>query len=249
MINYGYAFNGRGEQVYYGIPFFTAFNKENGEQIFSHTLNEKKNPILNFNIEGEDVLLVFYDKIIKHSLPDGSQIFEKTTHNNDKKNPLLDYKIMNDYLLLIFKDRIIKYSLLDGSQIFEKTINNNELVELQSFVGNNVYIDGTSSMTNLIFSDVSKSYITTSKGNVLIFDDELNIVRDIDISQLFKAYMRINDYKLINKGNQSIVLDADNNKVAELDITSDSFLKGNKIYNIRGKSLFEIDLTNLIEKQ
>ena len=210
MINYGYAFSGRGEQIYCGTPFFSAFNKENGELIFSHTFNEKKNPIL-------------------------------------------DFKIENDHIVLIFKDRIIKCSLFDGSIIFETSINSNEFGELQRFVGNHIYIDETnSSLTNLLLSDVSKSYITTSKDNVLIFDAEFNVVGDFNSNQLYRTYAYLKeDYKLVVKGkdNQKIVIDADNKKIAELDITHVSFMVGNKLYSMQDKSFFEIDLTNLRDKR
>jgi len=176
MINYGYAFMGVGQfnygyatmgvindghafrddrQIYYGTPFFAAFNKDDGKQVFCSMFDHKKNPILDFKIEA-------------------------------------------DGLLLIFKDRIIKLSLSDGSQIFEKTINNDVLREL------NVVIDS--------------------------------------------HHMRIGDYKLVRKDNQTIVLDADNNKVAEMEIARDSFLRGNKLYSIGEKSVFEIDMTNLFQR-
>ncbi len=203
MINNGYAFMGN-RQLDFGTPFFAAFNKENGEQIFFHTINTQKNPIL-------------------------------------------DFKIENDNVLLVFKDRIVKYSLLDGSQILEKSINNKEFGELKYFVGDRIYVEtANSSLTNLSISDTSKNYILTSNGKILTLDFELNIDDNIDLDRLYVGYLRIKDYKFVAKNNQTLVLDADNNKIAEMDITPQSVLIGNKIYSIREKSFFEIDLTNLI---
>ena len=206
LVNYGYAYMGF-RQLDYGTPFFAAFNKKNGEQIFFTTIHLQKNPIL-------------------------------------------DFKIVNDHILLLFKDRIMKCSLIDGSIICEKTIDNEVSGELEGFIGNRVYIDATNStLTNLVLSDISKKYVITNK-NVLIFDVELNIVGEIDMNQLYSARMRIDDYYLIvTKDDKSFILNANNEKVAEIDIALKPVLIGNKIYSIHERSFYEIDLTNLIERK
>jgi outer membrane protein assembly factor BamB len=206
MINYGYAFMGN-RQINFGTPFFAAFNKENGEQVFFHTFD------------------------------------------NNRKNPILDFKIENNHVWLIFKDKVMKCSLLDGFMIFETLINSNNFGELRLFADNRIYVDaGNSSLTSLLLSNTSQNHIFSNKRKVLIFDAELNIVGDIDEDQLYFVYQATDDYKLATKDNQTVVLDADNNKVAEIDITRRTFLVGNKLYGIREKSLFEIDVTNLIEQ-
>lgn len=174
MINYGYAFKGIGLSSYgvsydgynrmelrqwkspvnYGTPFFAAFNKENGEQIFCTTL--------------------------------------------DKESPIFDFMIEDDNLLLVLNDRIVKFSISDGGKIFEKIMNNDEL---ESFIDDYIHIDGG----------------------------------------------KIGDYKLAFKNNQTIIVDADNKKVAELYIARKAVLIGNKLYTIQEESFLEIDVTNLIK--
>ena len=202
MINYGYAFR-RINPISYGTPFFAAFDKETGKQIFLSTINTTKNPILDFIIE-------------------------------------------DDILLLVFKDRIMKYS---GGQILEKPINEKEFGELISFVGNRAYIDGeNSSITSLIHTDISKNYIITNTNKILIVDDNLNIIGDGDVSQLYVAHLRIGNYVFVTKDNQTFILDSNDNKVAEIDIALKPILIGNKIYSVQENSFFEIDADNLIER-
>ena len=205
MINYGYASMNNG-QFSYGTPFFAAYDKENGAQVFLSTINITRNPII-------------------------------------------DFKILEDCVLLVFRDRIIKYSLLDGAQILEKMININELGRLTGFVGNNrVYIDAeNSSLANLTLSDISKSYILTSNNQVLIVDDELNIVGDIGTDQFYIANRRIDDFLFVTKDNKTFILDADNKKVAEIDMELKPVWIGDKLYSVRENSFFEIDVANLIE--
>ena len=203
MINYGYAFM-YARQIDYGTPFFAAFDKETGKQIFCTTL--------------------------------------------DKKNPIFGFKIKDDDLLLVLKDRIIKLSMSDGSKIFEKTMDDNKSGELEGFVGRHVYIDGANStLTNLLLSDTSKNYIVTSK-KIFICNEKFYVIGDIDRDQLYFAYKKIGDYKLVVKDNKTIVLDVDNKKVAELDITQKTTLIGNKLYSVQEKSFLEIDLTDLFDR-
>ena len=204
MLNYGYAFQYSLEPFNHGTPFFAAFDKENGEQKFLSIINIQKNPILDFIIE-------------------------------------------NEYLLLVFKDRLMKYSLSDGAQILDKTVDNKELGELRGFVGNRVYIEGANStLANLTLSDISKNYIITSANKILIIDDELNIVGETDVNQLYTARLRIDDYLIVTKDNKTFILDADNKKIAEIDIALKPVLIGSKLYSIQENSFFEIDLENII---
>lgn len=204
MVNHGYAFKNQ-RLIDYGTPFFASFSKENGEKLFFQTFNTKKNPIY-------------------------------------------DFKILNNYLLLLFRDKIVRCSLIDGSTIFEMGINYHELGELKRFVGNNIYIDApNSSLTNLVLSDISKQFVFTSNDKVLIFDSKLDIVGYIDLKRLYVALMKLQDFKLVVNEYQTIILNADNKKVVEMDITLKSaVLIGNKLYSIQNNSFFEIDLTNLI---
>ena len=205
MLNYGYASNGS-RSIFYGTPFFATFNKENGEQKFLSTINITKNPIL-------------------------------------------DFKIKDDVLLLVFKDRIMKYSLFNGSQIIEKIIDNKELGELYGFVGNRTYIDaGNSILANLVLTDISKNFILTRNDKILITDNELNVVGEIDVNQLYTARLKVDDYLIITKDKKTFILNNNNEKVAEIDIELKPVLIGDKLYSVQENSFFEIDADNLIQR-
>ena len=203
MLNYGDA-SMDFRPINYGTPFFAAYDKENGEQIFFSTINVTRNPILDFKV------------------------------------------IENELLLLLFKDRIIKYS---GAQIVEKTIDNNELGELIGFINSRVYIDAENSyLANLPLFDIYKSFILTNRGKVLIVDEELDIVGEINTDQFYLANRRIGDYLFVTKDNKTFILDADNKKVAEIDMELNPALIGDKLYGIGENYFNEIDVANLIEQ-
>ncbi|MDR2927947.1 MAG: hypothetical protein LBV41_07095 [Cytophagaceae bacterium] len=203
MINHGYAFmNGR--QICFGVPFFAAFDRNSGWRLFYHPF-------------------------------DGY-----------KKNPVLDFKIENNSVLLVFKDRIMKRSLTDGSLLLEKLIDNAEFGELQFMAANRVYIDaGNPAMTNLLLSDTTKNFIFSTKEKVLMFDAELNITGSIDKNQLCAVYKTAGDYKFVMKDSRTIVMDAGNRKVVEINTKRPVFTLGNKLYAMSENTLFEIDMTDI----
>ena len=82
----------------------------------------------------------------------------------------------------------------------------------------------------------------------MITDDELNVVGEIDNSQLYTARLRIDDYLIVTRDNKSFILSADNEKVAEIDIELKPVLIGDKLYSVHENSFFEIDADNLIER-
>ncbi|MDR2887718.1 MAG: hypothetical protein LBV26_06955 [Bacteroidales bacterium] len=203
MVNFGFAFRGD-KLISYGTPFFAAFSKETGAQLFFSTINIEKNPIL-------------------------------------------DFRIKNDHILLLFKDRLMKYSLRDGSQILEKPVSSDQAGELMEFAKTGIYIDAAGShLANLVLSDTSKHYIVASSGRILIFDTDLNITGDVDTGRLYDELLKLNSYTFVTRDNQSFIIDANNKKVAEIDVAPKAVnVAGNKLYFFRENILFEIDIAGL----
>ena len=64
---------------------------------------------------------------------------------------------------------------------------------------------------------------------------------------MYFHYLNYNNYKFIFKGEQTVILNDDNQVVAELFVSSKSYLIGNKLYDINDKSLLEVDLSEVIK--
>lgn len=85
MINNGYAFKD-GEVIDYGIPFLAAFNQSTGEPIYYKVFNKKdgdKKNILDYKLEGKDIILVFNNSIGRYSLANGDTYLERNFINKD----------------------------------------------------------------------------------------------------------------------------------------------------------------------
>ncbi|MFA6806285.1 MAG: hypothetical protein WCR29_02590 [Bacteroidales bacterium] len=85
MINNGYAFKD-GEIIDYGIPFLAAFNAITGEPIYYNIFKEKtkKNErILDYKLEGREIILVFKESIGRYQLNNGSFLSERKVKNSE----------------------------------------------------------------------------------------------------------------------------------------------------------------------
>lgn len=203
MINKGYAYWGN-KRIDFGAPFIAAYNKENGEPYFFTSIDEKKNPIL-------------------------------------------DFKLVKNKLVLIFKDKITINSLDNGAELFSKPFIVDELGELRFFIGDRLYKNRNDfELSNLVASDTSKYFVQTNKSKSLELDDAFNITNQYDSNQLYFHYLTYQDYKFLVKGNQTIMIDKEGKKIAELDVSENAYIVGNKLYDVNDSRFLEIDLLEII---
>ncbi|MBK6399640.1 MAG: PQQ-binding-like beta-propeller repeat protein [Bacteroidetes bacterium] len=76
MVNNGVAFMGY-RQIDFGKPFFAAFDKQTGKQIFLTNLNVKDDPILSYEINNGAMYFVFKNRVAKYSMDTGNEILQK----------------------------------------------------------------------------------------------------------------------------------------------------------------------------
>lgn len=76
MINRGMAFMGS-RQLLFGKPFFAAFDRQTGRQIFSSIIKVKDGSLLNFQKNDKEIYFVFKNRILKYSLETGNMNAEK----------------------------------------------------------------------------------------------------------------------------------------------------------------------------
>lgn len=75
LVNYGYSFKEE-RQIEYGIPFIMAFDPISGQQYYQLKFEKKHDPILDFELIGEDLFLIFKNRIAKYDLKTGSLVDE-----------------------------------------------------------------------------------------------------------------------------------------------------------------------------
>ena len=175
----------------------------------------------------------------------GSQKF-LSLFSTDKLQ-IKDFTIFNDTVLVYSKNSTAAFSLATGTIIADQTYNT-ALGDLDGFVGNQVYIKSDSTYKSLVATYISKHYLTTLTNKVLELNNRLEITKTIDFDQLYICYYTTKDYKFLAKGDQTIVIDSNCKIVADFKSTSNSVLIGTKMYDVYEKSVFEVDLSELLGK-
>lgn len=181
--------------------------------------------------------------IAAYNYKDGKEIYYNMV---SYKYPICDWKLRRDTLLLVFKDRISKYSLKNGQQIQEKSIqvkNGNQLF----FVGRHVFIRNSDSTYNrLILTDTTQVFLSTEDKKVLAFDSKLNVVKQLDFSNLFVPYLKTEGYIFLEDKEKTTVLDKNYKEIATLNLKGRSKLIGTKLYNINENKLIIADLKDIM---
>jgi len=76
MVNDGFALL-NSELIKYGSPFVAAFDKNTGKQVFSNKVGYKNDQILSFEVQQDTLFLLSKNRIMKHSLKDGTELWER----------------------------------------------------------------------------------------------------------------------------------------------------------------------------
>jgi len=82
MVNTGYAYWG-GKKINFGTPFILGLNPETGAQRFYNIIGEEKDPISDFKIEKDTLLIAFNNRIATYGLYDGAQGFSRTVNTDE----------------------------------------------------------------------------------------------------------------------------------------------------------------------
>ncbi|MDL2222998.1 PQQ-binding-like beta-propeller repeat protein [Bacteroidales bacterium OttesenSCG-928-M11] len=190
-----------------GVPFITAYDKNSGFQKFLVTLDKKEDPIF-------------------------------------------DYERLGDNIYLLFKNRMRKYSAKTGELLLDKFCSEEQFGEITHFVDDKVFIAGQDElMYRLIDSDLNKVFVHTKDGHVLAIDEDLNVSEIINSSELNVNKLSSDDFLFLSRNHYTEIYNHDGEKIAVLDIPSDSFLIDGVLYAKKDNSFFAIDLDQLKEKQ
>lgn len=129
MINRGYAqYNGNFSMI--GDPYFAAFDRACGQQLYLNAIPEKKEFIRNYQVIDDKLFLVFKNKIASYSLDDGS-LLNETPFPLNKDEKLVAfvesgaYVKQNDstYLEVLETNPDLNFILTDHDRMF--AINDN----------------------------------------------------------------------------------------------------------------------------
>lgn len=168
---------------------------------------------------------------------------------NIKGECINGFQVNEERLLLLFRNKISEYSLKTGERIIEKEVDVCKYGELISFVGNHVYkLMDDKSYVCLPDSDTSKIFISTKEDQIIVIDSLYNVVDKIENKKLSVCNLETDEFRFIIKGNKTIVLNNNGERVAELFLSSNTILKGTKLYDVQDNRFIVLDVSKLVAK-
>lgn len=165
-----------------------------------------------------------------------------------KKDPISYYRTDKDVLLVVFKNRILKYSMSDGALINERLFDVETSGELKFFIGNDVYQLSDSTFHSITSSGSKSYFVYTEKGYILEVDNNFEVLNQIYPNSYYVYYFKTENFKFLDMGEVTAVIDNENNQVATLDISRRTIRIGSKIFFIQGSSLVGVELDDITIK-
>jgi hypothetical protein len=136
--------------------------------------------------------------------------------------------------------------LKSGSELWEQNYKTDSLGELTQFAGKDMYLETDSTFTNLYASDSTKVYVYTNKNNLMVLDSNLKPIKTIPQRDIFYCYLETKGYKFLENENMTVVIDPSGNEVAELSLSGNVQLRGNRLFEAEGNSLVELNIDQLL---
>ncbi len=167
---------------------------------------------------------------------------------SDKKEYISDYILGNNRIILLFQNRICSYSMQDGGLINEKIIPSGITGNLNAFCTDQYYVQTDSLFQSIELTDPDKMYVITDSMNLLTLNDQFEVLNTVRSSELYSLFLKMDNYKFLNRNNTTIIINKENKKIAELKTSANATLIGQKLYDIQDKSLLEFDLADLLSE-
>ncbi len=165
MINKGMAFMGY-RQLDFGKPFFAAFDRQTGKQIFLSLINVKEDPILSYQMLNKEIFLVFRNRIAKYSMETGNMLAEKDLSKDGFGE--LKYFVGNQVFITAQNGDLLSLPQSDPTKVFVFTSQNKTLS-----------IDSDLNIAKTIeYNDLSIYYLRTKDFKFIAKDKKTLIVNN-----------------------------------------------------------------------
>jgi outer membrane protein assembly factor BamB len=183
--------------------------------------------------------------IASFDIKTGKQNFLNTISDN-KKEVIKGVDRVDNDLIFLSDERISKYSLANGQKLNERKLSSVAYGGLNNFIGEQVFVPKDSVFISLIKLDTNKHYVYTKTKKVLVLNSDLEILDEVDLKNFYIHYLNRNKMKFIAKEKNTIVINENGQKIAELTASANAVFLNNKLYDAQENSFIEIILDNIL---
>lgn len=232
--------------------------ESSGKKIWSSPLPENLASKSSIFIQDSLLYMINYGYAIRNSTPInfGHPFFAAyNTRTGDqeylykfksKKDIVIDYKLNDEgNITIISKDQIHKFSAKSGDIVSTFEVDPYKYGEIQSFVSEDYFVlREDSSFVRLIDVDKEKLWVCSNNGLILGLNKDYEIANHYRKDKLFLKSLCYEDLVFLKNKEETIIIDKNNKRIANIDLSEDAFIKGDMLYDYSEKGLFVVDLKN-----
>ncbi len=187
--------------------------------------------------------------IAAYSIETGNQLFMNVV-SEKRKDGIQSYTIKDDEIWLAFTDRIAKYSLRTGELIYSnQTLLNNTSTNIFYFVDDGVYVDNDIYVLPIQDKFKEAKFVYISSDSIMVVNEHIMEQHIYSINEVYVKLLDNGDgISLLSRGDDWLLIDAANQKLARLDAGQKPFFSDYKLIYTKASSLFEIDLNPIIRE-
>lgn len=174
---------------------------------------------------------------------DGEQLFCNIAF--DERENMKDFCLLDTSVCVVYTDRIIKYTFRKGI-VEEKVYRQDSGEKFEFFVERGIYRKGADSLLyDWIAADTTQKVVYTNRSRFLVLDRDLNLKSMEEQEEMYTEYLHWKNYRFLYRQGSMYIMDENHKLVAELNVSADSFIVENRLYDVSVNRLIIVDLEKL----
>lgn len=160
---------------------------------------------------------------------------------------IYDYQLKNDSILFMYPDRLSWHSLKDGAELLSKKIALEKDVSFSFNVGEYAFTQQQQKAFNLNAQNKNYYYFKTNNDKIVTFNEHFDQVNQNDLANFYRLDLKYKSHRFLTKEDETILMDENNNIVAQFNFGNRFWIKGTSIYVIDEHMLTVIPIAGFID--
>ena len=181
--------------------------------------------------------------VAAYNKDDGRQLFCNVVFDKDEK--MKDYSLSGASVWIANTNKLIKYTMQDGlpaEKVYKRTSSEN----FDAFVEKGVYRKRADDLFyDWVQAIPQYKIVRTDSLKYLVFDGDVNLIKTEDGKAMYTEYRNWKGYRFLYGQGQTYIIDKENKPVAILNVSPQSVLVKNRLYEKYKNLVITVDLNQL----